>query len=661
MKKEVSLFLFGIFLISLVSATITISQPLTTYNYGDEIYLTATINPSVVSGNFEINVVCENASANVYRISPAESAFTANQEQKINHKIILKREYVGNISGKCSVVVSLGSETVTSNSFLLTDQINLNVKTDKYSYDPEEAITLDVSAIKVNGIPLNGFVEISGAQNIKKEIVEGQLSHIFTTESSTEAGKYDLTVHAYDVSGNEILNQKTVYVSYEIKQIARSIVISMPAPEINPGDSFEFGVDLYDQSGKEMESNLSALIVSPLEKSSQFGVSTQETGKFETSVNSTPGKYRVVVSLGTLSEEKEFYVKAVPKLDISFLDNSSLVVLRNIGNAEFNDTINITIGDNIAEELSLSILPGEERRFNLKAPNGEYNVNVASGDVSAQKNLLLTGRAIEIKEYNGLDFISSNTFIWTVLGILILIVAAVLLGRFKKTTNYKDKIVPEKKENLNVVSAKMFMKKQQKEFLELGKSNVAEAESSLNMNGKKDFASVVSLAVKNNSTLGMEARKKINELVSVASDKGGVVDWKGNHALLIFSPLLTKTYKNEIIASKVAWKIKTELDEYNSMFKDKISYNIGINCGELVSSVNNGKLNYTSLGNTVLAAKRISESSLGKVLVSVAFRQKLMRELKVNKIDDNTFEVTRIADVDANNDKLKDLLKRTGF
>lgn len=662
-KLEVLSILVLFFSIGLASATIEMTQPLNLYNFGDEIYLTVTLNPSSVSGSFEINLVCDGQSVNFYKIAPAESAFSVGEVQKINHKIILKKEFIGNLSGTCDIRVSLGSELAVSNKFTLTNEINVNARTDKYSYDPAEAITLTVDAVKFNGVPLNGFVEVNGSQNFKKQIVNGNLIEILTTPATTESGVYNMTIFAYDSDASGIMNQKTYYVSYEINQVPSSISLSLPGTEANPGESFEFGTDLYDQSGKKMPAELSVLVVSPDQReNSQFGVSTGSTGKIEFLTNSTPGTYRLIVSLGTLVEEKTFTLKAVPKMDMHFLENSSLLIIKNIGNAVFNDSINVTIGENITETLELNIQPGDERRFNLKAPNGQYNVQVSDGSNSIQASLLLTGRAIQISEFKGLGMLSQYPLVWGFIVAILILLGAILLIRFKKTKNYKDRIVPEKKEDIRTVSAKAHMKKQ---FLEIGKPNVSEAESSLNMSGKKDYASVVSVSVKNNSSLGLEARKKLNEVIGKAADKNGVVDWKGNHALLIFSPLLTRTYKNELIASKVAWDIKSELDEYNKRFQDKIQFNIGINCGDLVSSLNGGKLSYTSLGNTVLLAKRISEMDSGKVLVSVTFRQKLMRELKVNRAaplgSTDVFEVTRIADTEANNDKLKDLLKRTNF
>jgi hypothetical protein len=232
---------------------------------------------------------------------------------------------------------------------------------------------------------------------------------------------------------------------------------------------------------------------------------------------------------------------------------------------------------------------------------------------------------------------------------------------FKSEERYGN--VVEERPTLEQVSKKAHM---QKQYLDLSQPRISEAESNISMTGSKDFCSIVSLNIKNSNVLGTEGNSKINEILTEAKSRLGVVDWKSQHALIIFSPLLTKTYNNEILAAKTAFEIKTKIDEYNKRFKDKIVYNIGIHAGEMINTLINGKLNYTSLGNTIILARRISDLTNEKLLVSGTFRQKLLRELKVQKIehklgDVEIYEVQRIADIAANEEKLKQLLKRTNF
>lgn len=663
-KRSVLTLLFLFFFCGLASATIEITQPLETYNFGDSIFVTVTLNPAEVSGSFEINMICDASSVNLYKISPAEGSFSANKEQKINHRIDLTKEFIGTLSGDCYIQSSLGQESVSSNHFLLTDVLNLNVKLDKYSYSPSESVIWTIDSTKANGRPLNGFVEVSGQQNSTKPVVNGVAAGSFQLFNNTAAGSYTLEFYAYDLDENGILNQKRYSASYEVKQVPTSIALSLPGLEATPGTSYEFAADLFDQTGNKMDALLTVVYTSPNGKQNQLGVNSGSSAKIDFPTNATPGKYTLTVSQGNLKQTKDFTVLQFPKVSLEFLEDSSLLIVKNIGNVPYVDSLNVVIGEQ-TETIELNLKVGEEKRFNLQAPNGLYDVSAQSGDNSVQKQVFLTGRAIGVDDWKGLGMLQQYPFIWIfIVGVLVLAGLVVFIRFYKnKTYNYGERIKLDKREDLSVISAKAHMKKQ---FLDLSKPMVDEAESNLSMKGSKDYCSVVSLNVKNHSALGVEARNKLNEIISDAKAKSGVVDWRGSHALIIFSPLITKTYKNEIIAAKVAWKIKIEIDTYNARFKDRISYNIGLNAGEMISSLNNGKLNYTSLGNSILLAKRISDLSESKLLASEQFRQKLIRELKVEQFSHSlgnlkVFNISRIADVEANDQKLKDLLKRTSF
>ena len=145
----------------------------------------------------------------------------------------------------------------------------------------------------------------------------------------------------------------------------------------------------------------------------------------------------------------------------------------------------------------------------------------------------------------------------------------------------------------------------------------------------------------------------------------GLIDWKEDRVFVIFSTIFTKTYDNEILATKSAFKIWRNLLDYNSKAKDKIDFNIGINSGELVASKSGDKLEYTGIGNTVSLARRMSDSDSGKILISESIKKKLMRDLRVEKLanigDNPVYSATEIRNKEANEAKLKDLLKRTNI
>ena len=127
--------------------------------------------------------------------------------------------------------------------------------------------------------------------------------------------------------------------------------------------------------------------------------------------------------------------------------------------------------------------------------------------------------------------------------------------------------------------------------------------------------------------MGDIAKENLHKIVTGAKGKG-LIDWRGEYIFIVFSPLVTRTYGNEALATKTGMAILQELNNHNKKFKDKIEFGLGVHSGELVASKVGGKLKYTSIGNTISFAKRMSDGDSGKLIVSEAVRKKLMRDLK---------------------------------
>jgi len=654
----------------LASATIEITQqPFEVYNLGDTIFTSVSVTPSLVNGSFEINLVCDGNSINFYKISPAESAFSPNVLQKINHKIILTREFIGSLLGNCYIESFLGSERTSSNHFLLTDDISLTAKTDKSSYNPGEKVTVSLEAMKANGILLNGNFEVSSSASLSGTVEKGIATTSYVLTNNVAAGKYELVVYVYDKDSSGILNQKKTSVYYEVKQMPTKLEIGLASFEALPNQNYTFSVDLTDQTELKMNGTVSVEYVSPKNEKKKLEVLSGSSGTINFEGEATPGNYILTAKIGNLSVEKDFIVAEVANISVVLLEELSMVSVTNVGNVPYEESLNVTIG-NETQTIQVKLGVGEEKRYNLHAPDGLYDVIAQTGVFSTTKQLSLTGRAISVGKWDGLGMLEAYSFVWLFIGGILVIAGVIVFLKFRNNRTYDYKARSHeraqkemKDEDLNEISRKAFQKKQ---FLNLANPIVNEAQSVPTLKGNKDNCSVISVNVKNYAHLGVEARNKLNEIISTAKDKFGVLEFRGQHMLIIYSPLITKTYKNEIIASKAAWKIRNELDKYNSKFKDKIIYNLGLNAGEMVSSLLNGKLAYTNIGNGVVLAKRISDLSEGKILVSPSFRQKLMRELKIAKTNfhignSEILEVIGMSDVDRNQDKLTDIMKRSNF
>jgi 5-hydroxyisourate hydrolase-like protein (transthyretin family) len=658
MKKSYILLICLILLSGIVSASITISPPARVYSLGDTIQITMTINPSKVEGNFELKLVCGENFETFYKISPAISAFTANQETKINHKIILEREYIGNLTGEYHLSANLGSITAQTEKFRISSDITVTATLDKEFYDPGESIVLDIDAVKANGQRLTGFVKGIGIFNFEKKIIDGRVREILATSDSLEAGRYELELFIYDENKNgEILNSKNTSLNFYINQIPYSVPLSLASLEATPGKIFEFGVDIFDQSGEKIEGLANIEFISPNKERIQLTLESGKTGEIEFPTNATAGKWTIYSSHGRLMEERTITLLAVPKLDINFIESSSVLVIKNIGNADYIGDVSVDIGEETINK-TLNIKPGEERKFTLSAPTGEHDVKVSAGDDTIEMNLLLTGQVVSMKDYGKFLLFSEYPAVWSIIATIIILLAIVLFFRYNKKNFSLNKKIKAKLNNLRNMKSDSTGKK----MLETEeKSKINTAEASLVIKGMREPSTIITLKIKNEiKPFIKENLEKV--LLELTEKNNAVIDFKEKGVFIIFSPRKTRTYKNEYSAIKMALELNTILQENNRKFNEKIEFGIGINSGDLISTIEQQKLKYTGVDNTIIASKKIAEMSNQEVIISEKVKNKLLREVRTEKIEKsgNTYyKVLKISERQDNQAKLKDLLKRT--
>ncbi len=664
MKKSlVSLLL--ILLITSVSASISITEPEPVYNLGDSIYLTLNLNPVSVSGSFIVSLNCGNNSLDVYKIIPATGHFTEGEEQTINHRIILTPKYIGTMKDECYITASLGGEQISTNAFQISNQISVTAGLNKLEYNPGEAMTLKVEAIKANGRKLNGFLETSNAIKLNKIIENGQAEETFAMPESTESGQYtlDLFIYDRDEEGN-IMNYANTSLSFSIKAIPSLIETSLFETEATPGQNFEFLTTLFDQSGKEMNASISITLISPDGVETKLISNSGETSSIFFETNATPGEYRLMSQVQDIFDEKEFTLKELQKASFSFMD--SILAVKNIGNTIYNKTIHVEIDDK-TERLELHISPGEERRFSLNAPDGMYNVKVYDDTDSIEEKLYLTGNKISVDRLAGFSFITNSWFIWLLIIAILLAIGTAVYFKFRHRT--RGAIKKEMKKISSAIASKVKSKgvvtlDEDEGMIDVSNSEIKEAISSAVLKGEKQNCALIVLKISNLPSITEEAKHKLAELLSIARKHKGMIELKDEYMIIIFSPLITKTFKNEVIAAKASQEIFKNLEEFNKNHSSKIEFNIGLNSGDLICSIENKKLKYASVGNTVLLAKKIADSDKEKLLVPSDFRKKIIRDLKVKKQGEvgkkDVYSVVKVTDREANEEKLKDILKRMG-
>lgn len=715
MKKEMCVALIFIFMASFVLADITLLEPQDVYNLGDKLYVTAEGLIGAETGNLNVDLVCGNRTINLERMSArryaGEEALPYSLPYKVLDKSDLEVANLTDIVGDCQVKLSVGSQVSVTKVFTISDNILVTGILEKESYNPGEGIIVNIEAIKANGDLLNGFVEGMNATSFSKAVENGFVTETFSMPDTIEAGYYDLGIRVYDRGRDGILNEGFTTVSFKINQVASSMVISLSGEEAMPGEEFTLGAEIYDQAGVEMVGTVSAKILSPKNEEIELAISTGEFQSFDIPINATPGVWKVITSFNLLAEQREFNVLEDPRVEFEFEEDGVLVV-RSVGNAKYNGTIEVEIGDEV-RELELTMGIGEVRKFSLRAPQGEYEVVVSDGETSSNQQVLLTGNAIAVSDLKEVGIFKAYSIVWIFLIIILGAAGFVFFMKYKKTrtigsggkvgkvfgavgkgvgavgkgvgtvgskvaSKVHSKVsanVPSKMKD-HVASSMNFTTKSPKvqgldsdsyshedsSMVDMTKKGIGTAESALVLKGEKHPSAVVALSVKNYSGLKDHAKKALINTINETKNMKGLVDWRGDHVFVVFSPLVTKTYTNEVLATKAGFMIYKALTEYNKKFKDKIDFNLGVHAGELIASKKDGKLKYTSIGNTISLANRISDSDTGKLIVSEDIRKKMLRDLKAVKGKEigksQTYEVSEIKNRAADEAKLKELLKR---
>ena len=651
------LFVFGLS-INLANASISLSDVNDLYSLGDKIQIATTIIPDQVSGKFEINLFCDGTSINIERMS-AEPRFVVSEEARYSTFIKLSPEYISNLKGKCNIQVSLGQDRVSTKSFIISDNILIKTEFDKQSYNPGDLITLNLEATKANGDLLTGFLEIDGLFQIKKQIKDGVIIEKFSIPGDIKSGIYNLNFKVYDAENDQVLNKGNVSVYFNINQVPKSIQMMMLNLEVIPGSNLTLNPELLDQSNEMTSGSILLILSSPKGKTIQKTVQSGESTSFYFPFDAEAGAWSIQASLLDIKEKRDFSVIKAQKVNFSIIDN--VVIVKNIGNDIYNGNLDIKIGDEIKQISLTNLAIGSERKFSLNAPTGEYSIIVSDDQDKMEKGVVsLTGGAIGVNEFNGEGILIKNPFLWVLIILILLGAALTLLLKLKKTP---FKLIGYLKDGSN----KLYANKNKYKTIETNqgfslktKERVYEAEHSLVLKGEKQNSAVVVLKVHGYYGMNDNLKSQIKEIVLDAEKKKAAIETTNDSFIIIFNPQTTKTFANESIAGEFSSNLYTKMSELAR--KTKIKFGIGLNSGDIISGIDHGKLKYTSLGNTVLLARRLSEIADNKAYVSEAVRKKMLKAMKAEKVTmvNNTqiYEITSFSNSAQNNAKLDDLLKR---
>ncbi len=661
------IFLLAFLIFPLTSAEITINQqPKEIYNLGDTISVPVTISTKTEKSDFlNMELTCDGTK----KIFP-QGIISLKEDGIENRNIILPLEhkFISDLKGKCIIKVLFGGQSTSTKNFKVSDKITLNAELSATEVNPNESILVEAQAVREDGNPVKGFIKISiNHANTtfltqSEKVEEESFSMDIDIPGDMAAGAYILRMNVYELDAEgETTNKGSLNRNIRIKQIPTSLEIIFDKKKVEPGTDLRVKTILHDQTGEEVPATANLTI-----KNERNRIVEEKEGKtgefieFWIPKNERPGEWKVISECWEFDAESVFEIMEKEDINIEIINRT--LTITNTGNVPYNKTALVKFGDE-ALEIKVYLGLGESQMYRLSAPDGNYEVEVVSGNYSVSQEVALTGKAIEVKRVSGRTSMMENPVVWIFITMLLGFVAFIVfkrgyqrtfVGYIKSKVKRKGKKKGETKEepvSKPFRSSKALVKPRNK------------AEFSLSIKGEKQNVDVLALNIKNIKdvqTKKSNAKETIQQIVDFAEDHKAVTYESNNILFFIISPTKTKTFKNEPATIEIAKKAKEILSHHNKMFKQKIDFGISLNYGTIVArqEKDSGIFRFMSLGTLMTAAKKISSFAKNDVLISEKMNDRLRSYTKTEKHEEGGMKVFSIKGIKKNNEEYKRFIRK---
>ncbi len=662
-------FLLCLAVVSSVSAEIMLTQPKGLYSLGDELNIEVKLD-SLKTGYLDVDLVCESTSVNIYHNVP--------EGKTVSIKRKLTPTYIQDLNGNCYVSVNYADQEENTQSFEISKAIEIDLQAANLSVKAGENINLKGVAYKKNGQLVGqiypAFVEAvvvdnTGTINITKTDVvsDGQFNLQLVIPETTHAGRKSIILTIYDKDDEDVLNSEESATSIEITQEPAKINLALDKLLINPGESVTMIPFLYDKAGDPISGRVSLTIFNSKNKTIYSeDLNANEEFIFNTNTTTLPGNSRVLIEKNDLSEEKSFQLSELKQVSANIQGN--ILTITNTGNVDYYEDVSVKIGEkDFIESIELDY--GDKIDYEISAPDGEYEITVkesaGTSDLISRSGISLTGNAISMREAGVRmeNLFSQYPIVWIFIIIVIAMLVWIYYHKYQRQKRIPQMMAELNKDKLKNGGVEIIKPEQRNEKIDeitLKQGGIKKAEQVLVLQGQKQPVAVIAIKLKEN--ISGIADSNFKKAIEQAHKFKAVSYISGDTVLLIFSPLITKTFKNEETAIKVAQNIDKDLKEHNRKFrKDLISYGIGVNTGDIINKLEDNVLKFTNIGKTIGTAKRIAEVSSQTVLLSKETHEKTMSIVKTEKVASggmDLFSITRVVDSENSSKFIQEFLRR---
>lgn len=650
---------FALLLVQAASAEIILGQTKSSYSFGDTISLSISVKTTAASDDFlNVRLICDQGEKTVLYVP---LTLAAGEQKDIMSNISLTKSFLGNLTGNCEINAAYNGDE-QSQSFTISDALLVEMNVAKSDIQAGDSVPVAGEAKESDGSPVNGYIDLTvegTAINVRAQVTNGEFSSNIVFPDDIKAGTYTLTGVAYEKDKNgAIQNSGEASSVIVVGQAEKKLEVALTKNSITPPGNITFKVVLYDQSNLETPGTASVKI-SDAYGDSFFNkiLNTGEVTDFELYANSSAGYWSIEASSGNLSAKRLFYVGENEQASFQIVNNT--LIITNTGNVIYQKAVEVSIGDT-AEMQQVDLDLGESTKLRLLAPDGIYKVSVSDGKTTLNVgDVSLTGNVIGVEDVMiQSNMISRYPIVWLFLVVVLGLFVFLTIEGIKKrgfsisSSKTADKVsgaVIRASSAISGVKNDINLRKETKASL-MEKANLLdvvragdkiEAEYSLVMKGNKTTSTIISLKLKNANKYSGEVKNRINNVFKELSYKKAAIMETQDFIIIILSPVLTKTFNNEVNGIKIA------LDLRDALLKYDIDFGIGVNSGDIVGGVERGKLKFTPLGTTLSYAKKVSDLAEKEVLLSKDIHLKTMNEVKTIRADmfgNELYKVDRVTE-----------------
>ncbi|MEK6906187.1 MAG: hypothetical protein AABW81_01045, partial [Nanoarchaeota archaeon] len=402
MKRVITLIVLAVFLCSIISAEIIVGkQPDKIYNLGDSLSLPITVKSLTNTyGVLNIYLICEGIENNFYKNG---ISLIPGEEKNLEAFLVFDEDVIGKLRGECKIKAILGKDYTLTDSFKISEIINLKITSQEAEFNPGESIIVKGTAIKENMVGANGFVNMimtlnGGSSKISQigTISNGVLTVTINLPKDTKAGMYTINLDAYEKDLQErVTNKGTASYNVKIKQVPTNIEIISESKELEPGTNLRVKALLHDQTGEIIDSTVMISLKRDTTIFKQQEIQTGEILEFNIPYNEPPLEWKIFAISNQITSEISLPIKEKRDVKIELI-NQTLIVT-NMGNVQYNETLFVKIGENTTN-LDVSVKVGKNEEYILIPPNGTgiYDINIIneeSKEIITKKGVsMMTGR-----------------------------------------------------------------------------------------------------------------------------------------------------------------------------------------------------------------------------------------------------------------------------